>query len=193
MPEISELLQKFRIGIAGCGGLGSNCAVSLARCGIGELILADFDVVSSSNLNRQYFFVSQIGEKKVNALRTNISNINPQVAVRIYDEKLTPDRLINIFKDCEILVEAVDRAETKQMIIETWHSEFPEKFLVSGVGMAGWGSNDNLVTKRFGKLIICGDGVTEVSEQYPPLAPRVNIVSNMQANVVMELLLGKMK
>jgi sulfur carrier protein ThiS adenylyltransferase len=52
---------KFTVGIAGCGGLGSNCAVALARSGVGRLVLADFDCVERSNLNRQYFFLSQVG------------------------------------------------------------------------------------------------------------------------------------
>ena len=58
--QIKEHLSHFSAGIAGCGGLGSNCAVALARCGIGKLVLADFDVIQESNLNRQYFFFDQI-------------------------------------------------------------------------------------------------------------------------------------
>ena len=56
-PEIKEKLSGKTVGIAGCGGLGSNAAVALARVGIGKLIVADFDVIIESNLNRQYFFL----------------------------------------------------------------------------------------------------------------------------------------
>lgn len=53
--EIKLKLKKYTVGIAGAGGLGSNCAVALARVGIGTLIISDFDVVNETNLNRQYF------------------------------------------------------------------------------------------------------------------------------------------
>jgi shikimate 5-dehydrogenase len=58
--DIRKNLQNKTAGIAGAGGLGSNCAAALARCGIGRLVIADFDVVSESNLNRQFFFRSNI-------------------------------------------------------------------------------------------------------------------------------------
>ncbi|MCX6271292.1 MAG: sulfur carrier protein ThiS adenylyltransferase ThiF [Bacteroidetes bacterium] len=185
-----DVLLNKTVGIAGCGGLGSNCAVALARVGIGRLILADFDIIVESNLNRQYFFRDQVGQKKVMALRDNLLRINPSVIVEIHDIKLTPDDILRIFSPCEVIVEAFDQADAKEMIIETVLTGFPDKFLVSGVGLAGWGNNNSIQTKQFGKLYICGDGMNEVSETAPPLAPRVGIVSNMQANVVMEILLG---
>ena len=55
--EVKTHLSKFRVGIAGAGGLGSNCAVALARSGVGTLVIADYDVIESSNLNRQYYFI----------------------------------------------------------------------------------------------------------------------------------------
>ena len=62
--EIENHLKKFRVGIAGAGGLGSNCAVALARSGVGTLVIADFDTVEASNLSRQYYFTDQIGMMK---------------------------------------------------------------------------------------------------------------------------------
>lgn len=62
--EIKSKLKNYTVGVAGAGGLGSNCAIALARVGIGKLIIADFDVVNESNLNRQYFFRDQLGEKR---------------------------------------------------------------------------------------------------------------------------------
>jgi len=61
IAEIKKHLLKFRIGIAGAGGLGSNCAAALARSGVGTLVIADFDIVEELNLNRQYYFSDQIG------------------------------------------------------------------------------------------------------------------------------------
>ena len=70
--------QDIRLGLPVPEGLGSNCAVALARIGIGRLIIADFDVVTESNLNRQYYFCDQVGMKKVEALKDNLIRINPK-------------------------------------------------------------------------------------------------------------------
>lgn len=187
-----ELLNTKKVGIAGCGGLGSNCAVALARVGIGSLILADFDILSVSNLNRQYYFRDQIGMKKVVALAENLHRINPDVELQVRDIKLTHSDIVPVFKGCDVIVEAFDLAEMKQMILETVLSELPETWLVSGVGLAGWGRNNQLHQSTYGKLIVCGDEELEVSETRPPLGPRVGVVANMQANAVLEILLGKM-
>lgn len=189
--EIPERLSAFTVGIAGAGGLGSNCAVALARSGVGRLVVADFDRVTASNLNRQAFFTDQVGLKKAFALKENLLRINPEVRVTALDIRLTRNNLISTFSACDVLVEAVDLAETKQMIVETMLTHLPDLFVVAGSGLAGYGDNDSLKTRWSGKLVICGDEHAEVSETLPPLAPRVGIVAHMQANVVLEILLGK--
>jgi len=187
--ELREKLKSRTVGIAGCGGLGSNCAVALARIGIGNLIIADYDKVSESNLNRQYYFLSQIGEPKVFALKKVIQGINPGVGVIAYEIRLDPEHILRYFKDCNVIVEAFDRADQKKMLIETVLSVFPEKPLVIGLGMAGWGSNDIIHFRKADNIYICGDEISEISEELPPLAPRVGIVANMQANTVLDILL----
>jgi len=188
-----EKLKSCTVGIAGCGGLGSNCAIALARIGVGQLIIADFDIIAESNLNRQYFFYKQIGLKKVFALRDNLNRANPSVHVEAHDVKLTPASIVTLFEKCDVIVEAFDLAEMKQMLIETVLTQFPDKFIVAGVGLAGWGNNNNIKTERFGKLFICGDQESEVSEDFPPLAPRVGIVANMQANQVFDIMMNELK
>jgi len=188
--QIKSVLSAKTVGIAGCGGLGSNCAVALARVGIGKLVMVDFDRVRESNLNRQYFFLDQIGEKKVTALKGNIHRIDPTVFLEAIDMKLTPETIPAVFASCHAVVEAFDQADQKQMLIETMLRYFPQKPLVVGLGMAGWGGNDKIHYRRSDHLYICGDEVSETSTQSPPLAPRVGMVANMQANVVLEILLG---
>ncbi len=190
---IKRRLKNKKVGIAGSGGLGSNCAVALARVGVGHLVITDFDKVEESNLNRQYYFYDQIGMQKVDALEINLRRINPNIEITKHDVKLTPSNIPAIFKDCDVIVEAFDKAEMKQMILETVLLHFPEKYLVAASGLAGWGANEKITQTSFGKLYLCGDFETEVSEELPPLAPRVGIVSNMEANIVLELLLGEMR
>ena len=189
--QIKERLRDKTVGIAGCGGLGSNCAIALARAGIGSLIIADFDVVSESNLNRQYYFHSQIGLKKVDALRENISGIDSRIKLIASEIRLERNNITRIFKDCDIIIEAFDLADQKEMLIETVLSEMPEKYLVVGIGMAGWGKNELIHTRNIGKMFICGDEVSEIDTELPPIAPRVGIVANMQANVALEILLAE--
>lgn len=191
--EIKEVLNKKQVGIAGCGGLGSNVAVSLARVGIGNLVIADFDKIEESNLNRQYYFYDQLGQYKATTLKDNIERISPNISVEAHVLTLNEKNIPDLFKNCDVIVEAFDLASMKEMIIESVQLELPAVPLVSGVGMSGWGKNDSIKTIQYDNLFIVGDGELEACIETPPLAPRVGVVSNMMANVVLELLLGEMK
>jgi len=188
---IREILSKKVVGIAGAGGLGSNCASSLVRCGIGKLIIADFDVVSVQNLNRQFYFRDQTGQKKVFALRDNLTKINPDCILQVHDVKIGPNNIDLLFSKCDMVVEAFDDASGKQMLVEHMLINHPHIPLVIASGMAGWGDFEKIRKERSGNLYICGDQSTEVSEFYPPIAPRVAIVSNMQADVVVEYFINQ--
>lgn len=191
--EMKKILSGKTVGIAGAGGLGSNCAASLVRVGIGKLIIADFDIIVESNLNRQYFFSDQLGQKKVFALRDNLLRINPSIQIIPIDEKLNPQNIVFNYEECDIIVEAFDKAEMKQMIIETVHQYFPDKPLISAMGLAGFGNINSMRVRQFGNLFICGDMEIEVSDEIPPIAPRVCVAANMQADVVISLLLNENK
>lgn len=192
--EIKEHLGRFRAGIAGAGGLGSNCAVALARTGIGTLVISDFDVIEPANLNRQYYFISQVGDLKSAALKENISRINPDVTVIAHTEKLNENNIPRIFAGCDVIVEAFDRDEMKEMIIETVTKKMPGIPLVIASGLAGWGSNETLKFRKIDEtLYVCGDESTAAGDDLPPMAPRVGIVANMQANAVIEILMNRTK
>jgi sulfur carrier protein ThiS adenylyltransferase len=110
-----------------------------------------------------------------------------------HDVKLVPDNILSIFHNCDVIVEAFDLAGEKEMFIESVLLNFPEKPLVVGIGMAGWGMNELIHVRKVDNMYICGDEVSEISPDLPPIAPRVGIVANMQANVVLEILLGGAK
>ena len=190
-PGVHRRLKAACIGIAGCGGLGSNVALSLARVGIGKLVLADFDVVVPSNLNRQQYFVEQIGRYKVDALQDTLARANPFVRVTVHRVELTPINIPVIFAECDVIVEAFDRADMKVMIVETVMTRLPGRPLIVGSGMAGYGRSNAIQTVNEGVLYICGDGVSEARPGRGLMAPRVGIAANHQANCVLELLLGE--
>ena len=188
--EVKTHLSKFRVGIAGAGGLGSNCAIALARSGVGTLVIVDHDVIETSNLNRQYYFANQVGLMKTVALEENIRNINREVHVIAHQEKLDRYNIAELFSGCNIIVEAFDSSEMKEMLIETVQIRMPGIPLIVGSGMAGWGKTTELSCRKIdNSLYVCGDESTEVSENMPTLAPRVGIVANMQANTVIEILM----
>jgi sulfur carrier protein ThiS adenylyltransferase len=188
--EIRSHLGKFTVGIAGAGGLGSNCAVALARSGVGTLIIADYDIVEAPNLNRQYYFTDQVGQMKTIALKENISRINPDVFVIAHQKRLDRINIPEIFSGCNIIVEAFDSSDMKEMLIETVQMRMPGIPLIVGSGMAGWGNSELIRYRKVDNtLYVCGDESTEVSEDIPPMAPRVCMVANMQANVVIEILM----
>ena len=189
--QIKKFLADKTVGIAGAGGLGSNVATSLARCGIGKLVIADYDIVSEDSLNRQYFFFDQIGLKKVHALKHILEQINPETNVETHDIKLTEEKVIELFNACDVIVEAVGDARIKQQLVESTLVKLPEKYLVIASGLAGYGNNNRFTTEQYDKLWVCGDQIAEVNELNPPLAPGVGIVANMQANIVLDLLLSK--
>jgi len=190
-PLLLNALQNATVAIAGAGGLGSNCAVALARSGVGKLIICDFDRIIASNLNRQYYFADQIGLHKVEALKQTLNRINPFCEYEIHNVKLDDLLIQEIFEDADLIVEAFDAADQKQMLIETWAECFADIPIIIASGIGGFGNNETLKQKKSGKMFLIGDEVSDVTKGYLPLAPRVSVVANMQANLAIELLFDK--
>ena len=135
--EQCKVLASARIGMAGAGGLGSNCAVFLARTGIRDFVIADPDVVALSNLNRQHFFPRHLGLPKVEALGTVLRELNPSVILRLEPRALDGPSACALFAGCDIVVEAVDDPEVKKNLVEALL--LAGHRVVSASGMAGWG------------------------------------------------------
>jgi sulfur carrier protein ThiS adenylyltransferase len=192
ISEIESHLKNFRVGIAGAGGLGSNCAAALVRCGVGTLVIADYDIVEKSNLSRQYYFADQTGMPKTAAMKQNLVRMRPGVNIETWQGMLDSDNIPGIFSGCDVIVEAFDKAEMKEMLIETISRELPATPVVMASGLAGWGKNELIGCRKIDDLLyVCGDEISETGEDMPPLAPRVGIVANMQANIVIEILMKK--
>ena len=187
-PEERTLLESVRVGIAGAGGLGSNCAMHLVRSGVKHITIADFDVVNESNLNRQFFFRDQIGQKKVEAIKENLLRIEPDADIRAVDMRLDASSAREIFADCGIVVEAFDAVDAKVMLVSAFASS--GKKLVTASGLAGWGRSNAMRVRKMGSIVAIGDGETSVGDGAAPVSPRVGIAAAMEANAVVSLLLG---
>lgn len=178
----------MKVGIAGLGGLGSNVAMMLVRSGIKDLALVDFDTVEESNLNRQIYFKKQVGKKKTEACQEILKMIDPDLKLELYNVRLTEDNILEVFKGCKIICEALDSAESKAMLVNTVLSEMPGTYIVSGTGISGLESPNNITTKhKFNKLYVCGDGTSEAEDMH---APRVIVCAGHQANLILRLIYG---
>ncbi len=182
------ILESARVGIAGAGGLGSNVAMLLVRAGIRKFVIADFDEVNESNLNRQFFFRGQIGEKKVDALARNLRLVEPDLELELHDARLTGENVAEVFAGCDIVVEAFDAAESKAML---FNALLPSgRPVVAAMGLAGWGRSNEIRTRRVGRnLVLVGDQVRDVRDGIAPVGVRVMIAAAHQANAVCALLL----
>ena len=187
-PGERTLLESVRVGIAGAGGLGSNCAMHLVRSGVKHITIVDFDVVNESNLNRQFFFRDQIGQKKVEAIKANLLRIEPDADIRAVDIRLDASSAREIFADCGIVVEAFDAVDAKVMLVSAFASS--GKKLVTASGLAGWGRSNAMRVRKMGRIVAIGDGETSVGDGAAPVSPRVGIAAAMEANAVVSLLLG---
>lgn len=191
-PGVHAKLKSATVGIAGLGGLGSAIAVALARVGIGKLILADFDVVEPSNLNRQHYFIDQIGQLKTEALVSNLRKINPYVTVESHTVKLTPENLFPLFGKTDVMIEAFDRADQKVMLMQHFAAEKPTIPFIGASGMAGYSSGETIGVKKIGRFIyIVGDLETGAKPGCGLMAPRVGIAAHMQANLALRLIVEK--
>lgn len=191
-PGVHEKIKGGTVGIAGCGGLGSAVAVALARIGVGRLLLADFDLVEPSNLNRQQYFVDQIGLAKVDALKANLGRINPFVKVATYCGRLDRANIPAVFAMVDLLIEAFDGADQKALLVESWRQNFPVKPLIAASGLAGFGSANTIITRKIGRNFwMVGDGASAAGPGQGLMAPRVGVAAHHQANAALRLLLGE--
>lgn len=190
-PHVFEKVKAAKVAIAGLGGLGSNIAISLARTGVGQLHLIDFDIVEPSNLNRQQYKIKHLGLYKTEALKNEIKEINPFIKVTIDTVQVTEENIQTLFKDDDIVCEAFDNPKAKALLVNTLVECYPMKKIVSASGMAGYESSNTIITKKItDKFYLCGDGTTGAMVGRGLMAPRVSICAGHQSNMILRLILG---
>lgn len=185
-------IAEGKVAICGLGGLGSNIAISLARAGVGHFHLIDFDKVDITNLNRQQYFVRQLGMNKTEALSDTIKKINPYCSIKIDTIKIAPENLKELLREDDIICEAFDRAEEKAMLVNGVLEVFPDKYLVSGSGMAGFGSANTIKTRKImERFFLCGDEKSDVGDGIGLVSSRVFVCAAHEANMVLRILIGE--
>lgn len=117
--ENVEKLSQKHITVVGVGGVGGYTAVMLARAGIENMTIIDFDEVAPSNLNRQIVaYQSTIGRKKVDVLKDMLLDINPNMSITAYDKRLTKANISSLITQTDIVIDAIDSVKDKLDLIE---------------------------------------------------------------------------
>ena len=121
IPEVGlegqKKLKNAKVMVIGTGGLGAPSLLYLAAAGVGTIGIIDFDRVEDSNLQRQVLFtVEDIGKLKVEAAKKRIQALNPHIKVIAYNDRLTKDNALKIFKDYDVVADGTDNFPTRYLV-----------------------------------------------------------------------------
>lgn len=145
-------LQKSTVMVVGCGAVGSFAIESLARSGIGHIILIDFDAVEESNINRQLFAVdSTIGQSKVDVAKKRINDINPDIIVDAYN--MFFDEKVKLDVKPDFVVDAIDTVSSK-IALYKWCFENDVPF-ISSMGAARKTDLTKIKIANISKTTVC--------------------------------------
>lgn len=118
--ENIKKIAKTRIIVFGVGGVGSAVAQFLVRSGIGHLDIVDFDKIDTTNINRQLVaFQSNVGKMKVDEMKIQLLNINPNLNIKAFPFKLDESTINNIdFSSYDIIIDCIDDLKAKKLLIK---------------------------------------------------------------------------
>lgn len=198
LPEVGgkgqKKLAKGRILLVGAGGLGSPAALYLAAAGVGTIGLIDSDVVDLSNLQRQVLHhTSDVGRPKVLSGKEKVQALNPDVDVRLYEDRLNASNALKIFADYDVIIDGVDNFPGKFLINDACF--FAEKPLVHG-GILRF---DGRVTTILPKKSACyrcifksppPPGLVASCQEAGVIGVLAGIIGTLQATEALKILLG---
>ena len=117
--EECSILEKKRVLVVGCGGLGGHIIDQLARIGVGSIIVADGDVFDETNLNRQLLSsVPLLGVSKAKAAASHIARVNPEVSAEAVDTYVTAENVQQLIDGCDIVMDALDNIPTRRLLAD---------------------------------------------------------------------------
>ncbi|AYK15389.1 MAG: HesA/MoeB/ThiF family protein [Methanosarcina flavescens] len=189
--EGQERLKNARVLVAGAGGLGSPISTYLAIAGVGKIILADFDFVEASNLNRQFLHHEKdIGRLKVESAKEKLLSMNPDIKVETIAEMLTESNLEVLVPECDVIVDALDNLETRHML-----NRLAIKRRIPLIHGAVTGYDGQVTTIIPGETpcFYCIFPRISRKEVFPVLGVTPGIIGSIQANEAIKFLTGQGK
>lgn len=190
-----ELLQKAKVLVIGCGGLGSPIAIYLATSGIGELHLVDFDTVSISNLHRQVFFkIEDVQQPKVEVLANEIKKRAPFTKVTYTNKAINKNSILALISNFDVVVDGTDNLPIKYLINDA--CVLAEKPLVYGslYKFDGYVATFNVLNSDDDYTCNLRDAFPKIATNIPnceeagTLNPIVGIIALLQVNEVIKLI-----
>ncbi len=185
LKEDSEIFRNSSLSILGCGGLGSNIAMMVARSGVGKIHIFDYDKVEYSNLNRQNYGTCQLGLKKVLASKDLIERVLPYAKVYAHDVFLNEDKMTSYLDTADIFIEAFDKKESKRFALD-FFLDHPEKHLICASGLSGLGSLEDIRIKKFANITMIGDFESQTKDGL--YAPYLMTIASLEALEALKLL-----
>lgn len=189
--EGQKKLKNARVLIVGAGGLGSPVATYLAIAGVGKIVLADFDSVELSNLNRQFLHHEKdVGRLKVESAKEKLLSMNPGINVEVIREKLTGENAESLVPECDLIIDALDNFEARHFL-----NRLAVERNIPYIHGAVSGYDGQATTIIPGKTpcLYCIFPSTPKKEVFPVLGTTPGIIGSIQANEAVKYITGRGK
>jgi molybdopterin/thiamine biosynthesis adenylyltransferase len=185
--EGQKKLKDAKVGVVGCGGLGTNVLTALASAGVGHLTIADGDVPAISNLNRQFIYREGQERKKAELMKEWLTSINPDITVEHHTVKVTPENADAILGKSDIIVDCLDNFPARRQINE--YAVKSRKTLVHA-GVVGYHGQVTVVIPGKTPCLECILKAVEKRPILPSIGAVVSFIGAAEAAEVIKLITG---
>ncbi|MGA9190055.1 MAG: HesA/MoeB/ThiF family protein [Methanosarcina sp.] len=189
--EGQEKLENAKVFVAGAGGLGSPVSTYLAVAGIGKIIIADFDSVDLSNLNRQFLHHEKdIGREKIKSAEEKLLSLNPEIKVETIREKITDENAGSLVPPCDLIIDALDNFDTRHVLNRlAVERNIP---LIHGA-VSGYRGQATTIIPGKTPCLCCIFPSSFKKEVFPVLGTTPGVIGSIQANEAIKYLTGQGK
>jgi adenylyltransferase/sulfurtransferase len=187
--EGQEKLKESKVFVAGAGGLGSPVSTYLAVAGVGKIIIADFDFVEKSNLNRQFLHHEKdIGRNKIESAKEKLLSLNPEIEVEVIKEKITDENADYVVPTCDLIIDALDNFDTRHVL-----NRLAVKRKIPLIHGAVSGYRGQVTTIIPGKTpcLCCIFPTSFKKEVFPVLGTTPGVIGTIQANEAIKFITGQ--
>lgn len=183
-----DRLFESRVFVAGAGGLGSPVLYYLAAAGVGEIVVADFDLVDESNLNRQILHgESRLSMPKVESAKMTLSALNPEIKVTAFFEKIDESSAEKMAKGSDIIVDCMDNFSARYVLND--YSQKAEIPLVHGA-VSGFSGQATFVVPKKTACLSCIFPNVSTADKTPVMGFTAGVIGSIEAGEAVKYLCG---